>query len=190
MEAEFGGTRLAPQFAIRPREHDIVAPVLIRESRLHSGRMVIAHAIWFVVSLPFRLLYWIAWQARRAGLAIATASQRTIGQRNTMLAFAVVMALFGRGLVSGFVDCSPRRRFDGCLDGLEIPQGLAFEAFAALVAFFAVRRVPHDRRPTLSADSDPVRYRSEDWRLSWGAVAQVLFFVGLSYLLLVYLGVL
>ena len=85
--------------------------------------MVIARAVWFVISLPFRLIFWLAWQARRAGIAIAAALQRTIGQRNTMLALAVVMALFGLGLVSGFVDCSPRRRFDGCFDGLEVPQG-------------------------------------------------------------------
>jgi hypothetical protein len=152
--------------------------------------MVVARAVWFVVSLPLRLLYWLAWQSRRAGYAMTAASQRTIGQRNTMLLLAVVMALFGLGLVSGFVDCSPGTRFDGCLDGLEVPQGLTFVGFAALLAFFAVRRVPHDHRPTLSADSDPVRYRSEDWRLSWGAVVEVLFFVGLTYLILVWVGVL
>jgi hypothetical protein len=77
-----------------------------------------------------------------------------------------------------------------CFDGLEVPQGLAFVGFAALLAFFAARRVPHDRRPTLSAESDPVRYRSEDWRLSWGAVVEVLFFLGLTYLILVWVGVL
>jgi hypothetical protein len=152
--------------------------------------MVFARAIWFVVSLPFRLLYWLAWQSRRAGYAIAAASQRTIGQRNTMLLIAIVTALAGLGLVSGFVDCSPGTGFDGCLDGLEVPQGLAFVGFAALLAFFAVRRMPHDRRPSFSLDSDPVRYRSEDWRLSWGAVLQVLFFVVLGYLLLVWYGVL
>lgn len=153
--------------ALRARPSRLAPPAWC----LHSSRMVVARAIWSLVSLPLCVVFWLAWQVRRGGYTIAAASQRAIGQRNSMLSFAVLMALFGLGLVSGFVDCSPARRFDGCLDGWESLEGLIIVGFAAIVAVVAVRHVPHDRRPSFTPSAyDYARYRSEDWRLSWSAV--------------------
>ena len=139
--------------------------------------MVVAalRAVWFVVSLPFRALSWFVWLFFRAGYAVGAGLVREFGQRNFVLVFAAAIALVGVGLLTGFIDCT-ERRYSLCPAGWETLEGLLFLGFGLSLAVVAVRYVPNDRTVSLSPDDDALAYPF-DWRLSWGSVLFLAFFV-------------
>jgi hypothetical protein len=133
--------------------------------------MPVARAIWFLITFPLRAVYWLFWQIQRGSLAAVRALQRRIGQRNAMLLFAGLMGAFGLSLATGWIECGPRTR--GCIDGWEVPQGLTFTAFAAYVAYFAVRHVPNVKQEGFTPEIGWWVYDPHDWSLSWRSVAFV-----------------
>jgi hypothetical protein len=143
--------------------------------------MAAARAIWFVVSLPFRLAAWLMWQARRAVFALANALIRAIGQRIALIAFFMLFVVLGVSLMTGMVECREGTR--GCWRGAELLEGILIAGIGVALIVAAVRHVPNTRTP-VGIENDLYRYRSEDWDLSWSSIATVVLIIGLIWIVL------
>ena len=135
--------------------------------------MPIVRFAWWVVSAPFRLFFWFVWQARRVGYEGTGWLQRRIGQRNALLTFAAVFMLVGAGILTGFYECNSTG-VRGCRAGWEWLYGGFLLASGLLLAWLAITKVANTRESgSISVDDDFLKYRREDWDLSWSSVLTV-----------------
>jgi len=134
--------------------------------------MPVARAIWFLVTLPLRAVFWLMWQLERRTFAALGALQRWIGQRAVLLLIAGVIAAFGIGLAAGWIGCGPRLR-GLCSGGWEVPVGIAFAGFGGYLAYVAVRTVPNVKQSAVMPERLWWVYDPRDWTLSWRSVAFV-----------------